>query len=150
MMDLVSYFFFQAEDGIRDGHVTGVQTCALPISQMKSVGEAMGIGRTFTEAFLKAARSRELDTDLPAELPAGAHPWFARQLERAKSTLCSTRTKSDLVANDWIKLKSTGWSDADLASAWNTSEEEVRQARLSWGIRPSYRRVDSCAAEVEA
>src|SRR5437870_13855158 len=27
-----SVFFFQAEDGIRDGHVTGVQTCALPIS----------------------------------------------------------------------------------------------------------------------
>src|SRR5207253_23786 len=28
---LLSIFFFQAEDGIRDGHVTGVQTCALPI-----------------------------------------------------------------------------------------------------------------------
>src|SRR5437870_8344927 len=27
------FFFFQAEDGIRDGHVTGVQTCALPISR---------------------------------------------------------------------------------------------------------------------
>src|SRR5207253_4480947 len=27
-------FFFQAEDGIRDGHVTGVQTCALPIFAM--------------------------------------------------------------------------------------------------------------------
>src|SRR5438309_11991627 len=27
----VLYFFFQAEDGIRDGTVTGVQTCALPI-----------------------------------------------------------------------------------------------------------------------
>src|SRR5215208_6192020 len=26
-----NFFFFQAEDGIRDGHVTGVQTCALPI-----------------------------------------------------------------------------------------------------------------------
>src|SRR5207253_6960267 len=26
-----AFFFFQAEDGIRDGHVTGVQTCALPI-----------------------------------------------------------------------------------------------------------------------
>src|SRR6266508_4875434 len=26
------FFFFHAEDGIRDGHVTGVQTCALPIS----------------------------------------------------------------------------------------------------------------------
>src|SRR5207253_3893128 len=29
---LLFFFFFQAVDGIRDGHVTGVQTCALPIS----------------------------------------------------------------------------------------------------------------------
>src|SRR5690625_7050649 len=28
---ILFFFFFQAEDGIRDGHVTGVQTCALPI-----------------------------------------------------------------------------------------------------------------------
>src|SRR5437870_5853628 len=36
------FFFFQAEDGIRDGHVTGVQTCALPIYHMpepKSLSE---------------------------------------------------------------------------------------------------------------
>src|SRR5271166_1210004 len=32
MKILLFFFFFQAEDGIRDGHVTGVQTCALPIS----------------------------------------------------------------------------------------------------------------------
>src|SRR5690625_7597804 len=31
MTSKLSVFFFQAEDGIRDGHVTGVQTCALPI-----------------------------------------------------------------------------------------------------------------------
>src|SRR5437763_15936477 len=31
------YFFFQAEDGIRDTSVTGVQTCALPISRLRSV-----------------------------------------------------------------------------------------------------------------
>src|SRR5207253_3816811 len=30
-------FFFQAEDGIRDGHVTGVQTCALPIFEVKNL-----------------------------------------------------------------------------------------------------------------
>ena len=119
-------------------------------TQMKSVGEAMGIGRTFTEAFLKAARSRELDANVAAELPAGAHPWFHAQLERTKSALWFTRTKSDLVANDWVKLKAAGWSDADLASVWNTSEEEVRAARHAWGVRPVYRRVDSCAAEVEA
>src|SRR6266702_3103892 len=34
------FFFFQAEDGIRDGHVTGVQTCALPIFEE---GEALGL-----------------------------------------------------------------------------------------------------------
>src|SRR6266487_5488066 len=32
MIQLFFFFFFQAEDGIRDGRVTGVQTCALPIS----------------------------------------------------------------------------------------------------------------------
>jgi carbamoyl-phosphate synthase large subunit len=125
-------------------------------TQMKSVGEAMGIGRTFTEAFLKAMRSRELDAGAATPwasldaLPDGVHPWFLAQLERAKSALCSTRTKSDLVANDWIKLKSAGWSDRDIARACNTSEEETRAARVGWGVRPAYRRVDSCAAEVEA
>src|SRR5699024_11391497 len=31
------FFFFQAEDGIRDRNVTGVQTCALPISEIKEI-----------------------------------------------------------------------------------------------------------------
>ena len=125
-------------------------------TQMKSVGEAMGIGRTFTEAFLKAMRSRELDAGAAtpwaslSDLPEGLHPWFRAELERATSALCSTRTSSDLVVEDWLSLKRLGWSDADLAAAWNTSEDEVRRARRSWGARPSYRRVDSCAAEVEA
>src|SRR5690348_1667981 len=34
LLFLGSSFFFQAEDGIRDGRVTGVQTCALPISPL--------------------------------------------------------------------------------------------------------------------
>src|SRR5437870_12700433 len=38
----VFFFFFQAEDGIRDGHVTGVQTCALPISQAVNRSEQSG------------------------------------------------------------------------------------------------------------
>src|SRR5207249_9266908 len=36
------FFFFQAEDGIRDRNVTGVQTCALPISAARAVGAANG------------------------------------------------------------------------------------------------------------
>src|SRR5207253_6929857 len=48
----VCVFFFQAEDGIRDGHVTGVQTCALPIlwmpmSQMGGIQQ--GIPSTLAE-----------------------------------------------------------------------------------------------------
>jgi carbamoyl-phosphate synthase large subunit len=125
-------------------------------TQMKSVGEAMGIGRTFTEAFLKAMRSRELDPGAQTpwatldDLPEGLHPWFRAELARARKVLCSTRTSADQVADDWLRLKRLGWSDADLAAAWNTSEDEVRRSRRSWGVRPSYRRVDSCAAEVEA
>src|SRR5690625_1238794 len=42
---LILYLFFQAEDGIRDGHVTGVQTCALPISgRCLRGGGAHGLG----------------------------------------------------------------------------------------------------------
>src|SRR5690625_5881190 len=39
MLLFLVLFFFQAEDGIRDGHVTGVQTCALPILQVKELFE---------------------------------------------------------------------------------------------------------------
>src|SRR6266576_4574976 len=35
-VSLIVFFFFQAEDGIRDLYVTGVQTCALPISRIRT------------------------------------------------------------------------------------------------------------------
>src|SRR5690606_39579944 len=43
-LQLVSFFFFQAEDGIRDFHVTGVQTCALPISGPETGAELRPVG----------------------------------------------------------------------------------------------------------
>src|SRR2546429_8385674 len=43
MFYLFFFFFFQAEDGIRDVAVTGVQTCALPISKEPAVGCAAAI-----------------------------------------------------------------------------------------------------------
>src|SRR5690606_39429721 len=39
------FFFFQAEDGIRDFHVTGVQTCALPICAARSASSTCSIPR---------------------------------------------------------------------------------------------------------
>jgi carbamoyl-phosphate synthase large subunit len=75
-------------------------------TQMKSVGETMGIGRTFREAFVKAKRG--LEGDLVWH-PENLHPWFARELE-------------------------------------NIDAEETRQRTTT----PVYRRIDSCAGEVEA
>src|SRR5947209_12294135 len=40
---VAAFFFFQAEDGIRDIGVTGVQTCALPISLPSAGGKALGL-----------------------------------------------------------------------------------------------------------
>src|SRR5690625_7986314 len=48
MIDKV--FFFQAEDGIRDGHVTGVQTCALPIWRWQDLADRTLAA--FTEAYV--------------------------------------------------------------------------------------------------
>src|SRR5439155_14346471 len=45
------FFFFQAEDGIRDGHVTGVQTCALPIFMFMCLARNM----TFTTPSARTA-----------------------------------------------------------------------------------------------
>jgi carbamoyl-phosphate synthase large subunit len=116
-------------------------------TQMKSVGEAMGIGRSFTEAFLKAQRSRELDD---AWAPSNLHPWFEAELERARETLSAVDHLDELVADDWLRLKRLGWSDAAIAEHCHTTEGVVRAKRRAWGVRPAYRRVDSCAGEVEA
>jgi carbamoyl-phosphate synthase large subunit len=50
-------------------------------TQMKSVGETMGIGRTFREAFVKAERGLEAPHDWH---PENLHPWFVRELERVE------------------------------------------------------------------
>src|SRR5207244_2447014 len=90
-------------------------------TQMKSVGEAMGIGRTFAEAYLKALRSRELDAGATTpwrefdDLPEGIHPWFQDEIERIRETLA----RSD----DVLELKRLGLSDAAIAAARGTSEE---------------------------
>ncbi|HEY8727215.1 MAG TPA: carbamoyl-phosphate synthase large subunit [Gaiellaceae bacterium] len=115
-------------------------------TQMKSVGEAMGIGRTFIEAFRKARRSRELDGEEIWQLDDSAHPWFAVELADELDEL----RLDDLVADDFLRIKRAGFSDADIGSRCGVTEEDVRARRRAWGVRPSYRRVDSCAGEVEA
>src|SRR5438876_6530866 len=56
------FFFFQAEDGIRDGRVTGVQTCALPISRIVR----------YLRDFLDALDFLEVETPMMQPIPGGA------------------------------------------------------------------------------
>src|SRR6202012_6240948 len=53
------FIFFQAEDGIRDHCVTGVQTCALPISQIHGSRSSKGLGIAVQQAFSQLVRSEE-------------------------------------------------------------------------------------------
>jgi carbamoyl-phosphate synthase large subunit len=48
------------------------------------------------------------------------------------------------------KAKSLGFSDRQIASTWGATEKELRDARSLMGLHPSYRLVDTCAAEFEA
>src|SRR5690606_40040582 len=61
-------FFFQAEDGIRDFHVTGVQTCALPILEL-GYRDGRGLGVLGRAGF--DARARERDAASPVAVGGG-------------------------------------------------------------------------------
>src|SRR5438046_7807672 len=66
------FFFFQAEDGIRDWSVTGVQTCALPISTLRQA-ERLPQGRPRDAELLHQGRFGRQGLTL-AELPADDLP----------------------------------------------------------------------------
>src|SRR3984893_4610317 len=58
-------FFFQAEDGIRDGHVTGVQTCALPISLDYVAGGCCVLDQTAEDLLQLDSRMLTLSKNFP-------------------------------------------------------------------------------------
>jgi carbamoyl-phosphate synthase large subunit len=110
-------------------------------TSMQSVGEAMAIGRTFKQAFVKAMRSRELDVepsfpeDLPATLERPSHDRYELILEAVRrghgeAELCE-RTGID------------PWFMAELAALARGEDPEA-------GLERSFKSVDTCAAEFEA
>src|SRR5690606_41093178 len=85
--DVVSFFFFQAEDGIRDFHVTGVQTCALPISESGKINRMHGDSRDRWMVGLAT-------TNLPASLPV--NPLFPPIPRRTtKKPLCRRQERRE-------------------------------------------------------
>lgn len=165
-------------------------------TQMQSVGEAMAIGRTFSESIQKCLRSLELgrlglnadpaeralaarsNDDLLASIVTGTpdrlfeigellrrgssievvhdachiDPWFLEQLR----AIVDERTRIERVEpgsldrRAWRRVKQLGFSDAQLAYLWSTSEERVALERRSAGVEVVYKSVDTCGAEFAA
>ena len=162
---------------------------------MKSVGEAMAIGRSFNESLQKALRSLEtglcgldpihitgldegddanafraaLAAPTPDRLRVAAQairhglpleqvraitqydPWFLEQLEEIVAA--ERQVERDGIPDDAERLralKSMGFSDQRLAKLCGGSEEEVRAFRLERGVKPIFKRIDTCAAEFVA
>ena len=163
-------------------------------TSMKSVGEAMSIGRTFKESMQKCLRSLEtgrwgfgFDNKEPQnptreeitrklQIPnaerifwlqtafvngwtleeiqdaTAIDPWFLGHLQqiamegsRSVGVSPASQTPAEL-----RHLKKLGFSDRQIAKFQNTTEDEIRAKRKSLGIIPTYRLVDTCAAEFEA
>ena len=84
---------------------------------------------------------------------SGVDPWFVDQVARlaaARRALQSAPGLHALDAHDLRAAKRLGFSDAQLALLTGAREEEVRARRLELGVKPTFKTVDTCAAEFEA
>lgn len=97
------------------------------------VGDAFRIGMTLDEVFEETA----------------IDPWFLAQIQELVQVerQVAARTLASLSAAELRYLKKKGFSDKRLARLLNTNQHEVRAARHAAGVRPVYKRVDTCAAE---
>jgi carbamoyl-phosphate synthase large subunit len=167
-------------------------------TSMKSVGEAMAIGRTFQESLQKALRSLETgltgldeiaiegfdaakgieDADNKAAIRAalgtptpdrllkiaqamrlGANdelihnacrvdPWFLNEIHAIVDMEGDIKAKSlPVTAGAFRRLKAMGFSDRRLGKLTGTDAESVMEKRRALGVRPVFKRIDTCAAE---
>ena len=113
-------------------------------THMKSVGEAMAIGRTFRESFAKAMRSRELDESV--EVPAST----GELLERLASP---SSDRFDLILAGFERgVELERIAEATMIDRWFLRELRAlaTEGDGTEGLERSFRAVDTCAAEFEA
>src|SRR5712664_2951450 len=161
-------------------------------TSMKSVGEAMAIGRTFPESLQKALRSLEtgltgldeitleglgqgddknairasLGTPTPDRILNVAQamrlgvsddqihasckidPWFLAEIRGIVDAEAEIRQKGlPTTPGALRRLKGMGFSDARLAKLTGLDPDEVTARRRALGVRPVFKRIDTCAAE---
>ncbi|MEO5700207.1 MAG: carbamoyl-phosphate synthase large subunit [Casimicrobiaceae bacterium] len=76
-------------------------------------------------------------------------PWFLSQIKEIvdMELVLETRTLESISADELRQLKRMGFSDRRLAHLLEVTEDDVRSRRHAFGVRPVYKRVDTCAAE---
>jgi carbamoyl-phosphate synthase large subunit len=161
------------------------QADATLTTQMKSVGEAMAIGRTFKEALQKALRSLEIkrfglcgdgaekrvDPEtlrLKLSVPNADRIFYLAQAFQDKMSIDEVfdltridrwflhnvaeivRESACLKTTAFARAKKLGFSDRQIAIAQESSEKAIRAKRIQEKVVPTYRLVDTCAAEFEA
>jgi carbamoyl-phosphate synthase large subunit len=79
-------------------------------------------------------------------------PWFIRQLEEmlAVDRQIAATTLSKCSRELLMESKRSGASDEEIAKLWNVKSASVRSRRRELGVRPVFKRVDTCAAEFES
>ncbi len=100
---------------------------------------------------LEALLRRGVDPDIVHQATR-VDPWFLDQiLAISEERLHLESVGPDHMGRgDWRRAKQMGFSDAQLAHLWDRDVADVRSAREAAGIRPTYKTVDTCAAEFAA
>ncbi|HTK34885.1 MAG TPA: carbamoyl-phosphate synthase large subunit [Caulobacteraceae bacterium] len=142
--------------GLETG-LTGFDEIAIPgadaeddSSAKAAVQRALGVPtpdrlRVIAQAFRHGLTVEEINAACSYE------PWFLRQIETLVQTEAQVRRAGlPQDAGGFRKLKALGFSDARLAKLTRGRETDVRAARRALGVRPVFKRVDTCAAEFAA
>src|SRR6266542_3964959 len=92
--------------------------------------------------FVLSTDEKLQNIDLQSVRPAGLQPAESKTAESNSAGLTGQ--------SPMLRAKKLGFSDRQLAFAGTTGESEIRAQRISAGVIPTYRLVDTCAAEFEA
>src|SRR6266508_6387099 len=104
-------FFFQAEDGIRAGHVTGVQTCALPISRPPGRGRRAVMITKIVSGGQTGVDRAALDVALELGMPCGGWCPQGRRAEDGR-------------IDDRYPLNETPWDGYPQRTEWNVRDSD--------------------------
>ncbi len=134
-------------DGLDEIDIPGAND---PVGGRAAIVRALGEPTPDRLRVIAQAFRHGLDVDA-VNIACAYEPWFLRQIESLVRTEARVHAEGLPTGEaDFRRLKALGFSDARLARLTGRTEADVRATRRSLGVRPVYKRIDSCAAEFAA